>query len=71
MEKPGFKWSLSESILCKRCAKQCLKPAALTMNTKLFETWESLVSSADEPGRDGVHQVFLTVGGLYEKLNIN
>ena len=35
------------------------------------ETWESLVSSADEPGRDGVQQVFLTVGGLHEKLNVN
>ena len=29
MEKPGFKRSLSESVLCKGCAKQPLKPAAL------------------------------------------
>ena len=29
MEKPGFKRSLSESVLCKGCAKQPLRPAAL------------------------------------------
>ena len=29
------------------------------------ETWESSVSSADQPGSNGVQQEFLTIGGLY------
>ena len=41
------------------------------LNLKLYdhqthsETWESSVSSADQPGSDGVQQEFLTIGGLY------
>lgn len=58
MEEPGFKFSrnASEAMSFLKVFLS-LKPEALTVKTNSLWNVAKFVSSADQPGRDGIHEV--------------